>query len=133
MKGPPSSNSVTGSFFDGEDEADLAAAVGLLSCSYGTPKSGPIMLPPDVPPVPPLPARFLGKANDASGRNTSQTPQPPHAHALQYSEPGTPANVDVMMQDQQESILDGDTSMKYSRSGSRVDDDDDGVFGTMEE
>ncbi|KAF2718253.1 hypothetical protein K431DRAFT_137931 [Polychaeton citri CBS 116435] len=43
-----------------EDPADLAAAVGLLSCSYGTPKHGPTSLPPDVPPVPPLPAKYQG-------------------------------------------------------------------------
>lgn len=41
-----------------EDPQDLAAAVGLLSCSYGTPKSGPTGIPMDVPPVPPLPAKY---------------------------------------------------------------------------
>ncbi|KAK5109159.1 hypothetical protein LTR62_007244 [Meristemomyces frigidus] len=41
-----------------EDPADLAAAVGLLSCSYGTPKTGPTGMPSDVPPVPPLPAKW---------------------------------------------------------------------------
>jgi len=41
-----------------EDPADLAAAVGLLSCSYGTPKSGPLFLGQDVPPVPPLPEKY---------------------------------------------------------------------------
>lgn len=41
------------------DERDLtAAAESLLSCSLGTPKSGATQLPPDVPPVPPLPAQF---------------------------------------------------------------------------
>lgn len=64
-----SGTSVAGSYTD-EDQADLAAAVGLLSCSYGTPKSGPIMLPADVPPVPPLPAQFAGhRAEVSSGIN----------------------------------------------------------------
>ena len=42
-----------------EDPQELAAAVGLLSCSYGTPKSGPTHMPgDDVPPVPPLPQKY---------------------------------------------------------------------------
>jgi hypothetical protein len=42
-----------------EDPQELAAAVGLLSCSYGTPKSGPTVVPgDDVPPVPPLPPKY---------------------------------------------------------------------------
>jgi hypothetical protein len=62
-----SGTSVTGSYTD-EEHADLAAAVGLLSCSFGTPKTNPVLLPADVPPVPPLPAQFLGqKADHLSG------------------------------------------------------------------
>ncbi|KAG8534201.1 uncharacterized protein KY384_001045 [Bacidia gigantensis] len=41
----------------GEEESGLAAAVETL-CSFGTPRSGPVLLPSDVPPVPPLPARY---------------------------------------------------------------------------
>ncbi|KAF2149954.1 hypothetical protein K461DRAFT_37124 [Myriangium duriaei CBS 260.36] len=44
--------------YPGEDQADLAAAVGLLSCSYGTPQTGPTNMPADVPPVPPLPEKY---------------------------------------------------------------------------
>lgn len=43
-----------------EDPADLAAAVGLLSCSYGTPQTRAANVPSDVPPVPPLPAKYAG-------------------------------------------------------------------------
>ncbi len=50
-------NSIAESYRD-EDPQDLAAAVGLLSCSYGTPKTGPTGMPSDVPPVPPLPAKY---------------------------------------------------------------------------
>ena len=49
--------SITESYRD-EDPQDLAAAVGLLSCSYGTPKSGPIGMHSDIPPVPPLPEKY---------------------------------------------------------------------------
>lgn len=40
-----------------EDEAGLAAAVQSL-CSFGTPRSGPVHLPANVPPVPPLPPQY---------------------------------------------------------------------------
>lgn len=49
--------SIADSYRD-EDPQDLAAAVGLLSCSYGTPKTGPTCLPNDIPPVPPLPEKY---------------------------------------------------------------------------
>lgn len=54
------STSIAESYRD-EDPADLAAAVGLLSCSYGTPKTGPTVMSTDVPPVPPLPAKYAHK------------------------------------------------------------------------
>ncbi|KAF7197122.1 hypothetical protein HII31_01547 [Pseudocercospora fuligena] len=41
--------SIAESYRGDEDPQDLAAAVGLLSCSYGTPRSGPTAMP-DVPP-----------------------------------------------------------------------------------
>lgn len=50
--------SIAESYFGDEDPQDLAAAVGLLSCSYGTPISGPTGIGYDVPPVPPLPAKY---------------------------------------------------------------------------
>ncbi|KAL1581838.1 hypothetical protein WHR41_09429 [Cladosporium halotolerans] len=43
-----------------EDATDSAAAVALLSCSYGTPKSGPAAMPADIPFVQPLPAIYQG-------------------------------------------------------------------------
>ncbi|KAK5125420.1 hypothetical protein LTR85_000529 [Meristemomyces frigidus] len=55
---PPTANTSIADSYRDEDPADLAAAVGLLSCSYGTPKSGPTALSSDVPPVPPLPAKY---------------------------------------------------------------------------
>ena len=44
-----------------EDPQELAAAVGLLSCSYGTPRTGPTGMPSDVPPVPPLPEKYASR------------------------------------------------------------------------
>ncbi|KAI7155620.1 hypothetical protein KC349_g6855 [Hortaea werneckii] len=55
---PPTADTSIADSYRDEDPADLAAAVGLLSCSYGTPKSGPSKMPSDVPPVPPLPAKY---------------------------------------------------------------------------
>ncbi|KAK4554837.1 hypothetical protein LTR86_007985 [Recurvomyces mirabilis] len=55
---PQTANTSIAESYRDEDPADLAAAVGLLSCSYGTPKSGPTGMPADVPPVPPLPAKY---------------------------------------------------------------------------
>lgn len=57
---PGTANTSIAESYPEEDPADLAAAVGLLSCSYGTPKSGPSVLPAGVPPVPPLPAKYQG-------------------------------------------------------------------------
>lgn len=56
-----------------EEEAGLAAAVESL-CSFGTPQSGAVHLPSDIPPVAPLPARYVGKnVNRLSGNLTSST------------------------------------------------------------
>lgn len=111
--------------YPNEDQADLAAAVGLLSCSYGTPKSGPVVLPPDVPPVPPLPARYQGLSSTFSGTSYSQSPGLSKAMPRYQEE-------DVDMDE--ESSEDDDNDRRYqSHEHSRADDMDDGVFGQMEE
>ncbi len=94
---------IVGSYagFGDEDEADLAAAVGLLSCGWGTPRSGPLTLGDDVPPVPPLPARFVNEKVNESAKG-----------------------------------LDGAGEDDISRRHStrlRNDDEDESVFGRMEE
>ena len=58
---PWTANTSIAESYRDEDPQDLAAAVGLLSCSYGTPKSGPTALTTDVPPVPPLPAKYASQ------------------------------------------------------------------------
>ena len=58
---PLTANAALSDRYQDEDPQDLAAAVGLLSCSYGTPKTGPTAMATDVPPVPPLPAKYQTK------------------------------------------------------------------------
>ncbi|KAF2463298.1 uncharacterized protein BDR25DRAFT_246127 [Lindgomyces ingoldianus] len=126
-----SGTSVAGSYHDHDDEndqADLAAAVGLLSCSYGTPKTGPIALPPDVPPVPPLPAKFLGFNNPHSiSGSTTVTAHQSSLRRYQY-----PESKDVDM-DEESFADDDDFRHPHSRSHGRIDEDDDAFFGRMEE
>jgi hypothetical protein len=112
-----SGTSVAGSYQGEEnDPQDLSAALGLLSCSFGTPKSGPVALPPDVPPVPPLPAKFLPFSNaDPMSGSTTVRPQQSSIRGSPYQY-RRKASRDVDMED------DG-----------YADEDEDGVFGRMEE
>ena len=67
---PLTANTSIAESYRDEDPADLAAAVGLLSCSYGgTPKSGPIGMSSDVPPVPPLPEKYANAFSTYRGQN----------------------------------------------------------------
>jgi len=103
-----------------EDQADLAAAVGLLSCSLGTPKTGPVMLPSDAPPVPPLPARYLDqKAEHLSGSTIT-----PLTFQQKLESITAGSRHDTM-------ILD-DEDEHRSREG-RSDEEEEGMFGKMEE
>ncbi|KAH7382352.1 hypothetical protein BKA66DRAFT_118431 [Pyrenochaeta sp. MPI-SDFR-AT-0127] len=126
-----SGTSVAGSYHDdGNDHADLAAAVGLLSCSYGTPKSGPVALPPDVPPVPPLPAKFLdfNNARTLSGSTTVTAQQSSMRNSYRYHN----ESKDVDMDDDHFADEE-DYRTSNSRSRGRIDEDDDAFFGRMEE
>lgn len=126
-----SGTSVAGSYHDdGNDHADLAAAVGLLSCSYGTPNSKPMTLPPDVPPVPPLPAKFMdfnhGQALSGSTTVTAQQSSMRNSYRF-HSE-----SKDVDMDDDHFADEE-DYRQSNSRSRGRADEDDDAFFGRMEE
>ena len=116
-----------------EDEAGLAAAVEL--CNFGTPRTGPVHLPLDVPPVPPLPARYASlNANRSLGGSGSTILQhefalhPPLTHRLSDER-------DVKMHEGYKSHVEDDDEYFDQRSVSRgrSDEDDDGVFGRMEE
>ncbi|RMZ69925.1 C2H2 finger domain [Pyrenophora seminiperda CCB06] len=125
-----SGTSVAGSYHDdANDHADLAAAVGLLSCSYGTPKTGPVALPPDVPPVPPLPAKFLDfNTRSLSGSTTVTAQQSSMRNSYRYHS----ESKDVDMDDDHFADEE-DYRNSNSRSTGRIDEDDDEIFGRMEE
>lgn len=127
-----SGTSVAGSYRDdGNDHADLAAAVGLLSCSYGTPKTGPSGLPADVPPVPPLPAQFLDfnrGQKSLSGSTTVTAQQSSMRNTYRFN--GEPKDVDM---DDDHFADEEDYRHSNSRSVGRIDEDEDAFFGRMEE
>lgn len=105
------------------EQSDLAAAAaGLLSCSIGTPKSGPTHLHGDVPPVPPLPAKYRehNKSRPVSyGAFSAKNEDAPktdmgrfHQHDYNHQ--------DVEMDDD-------------SNTRGRSEEEDDGIFGTMDQ
>ncbi|CAG8888596.1 unnamed protein product [Penicillium egyptiacum] len=133
-----------------DDEADLAAAIGL--CNFGTPRTGPVSMTPDVPPVPPLPARYLDSSSHPSNHGLhSLQSRPIEEPARRDSE----ANIDVFLSrslnpslsykvsDEREVRTGGDEAQKsrqrrnadvdFGNRSAPVDDDDGGVFGHMEE
>lgn len=87
----------------GEDQADLAAAVGLLSCSYGTSASQPhgASHRKSHPPVPALPQQYQAADNQLNNKTELEMKTKSEYNHVQRS----------------------------SSSG----DDEEGVFGTMEE
>ncbi|KAL4873325.1 hypothetical protein BDV12DRAFT_160842 [Aspergillus spectabilis] len=129
-----------------DDEADLAAAIGL--CNFGTPRMGPTSMSPGVPPVPPLPSRFLDQASPSetpnlgrSGTSVADTTLP-NSHQDVFLSLSYNPSMSYKVSDEREVRL-GNTarSSRQTRNadvdfGSRptqADDDDDGVFGRMEE
>lgn len=120
----------SGISLDHEDEG-LAAAVELLSCSFGStgnPRTVPVTLPDDAPPVPHIPAQYLNQ-NGFSG--TSLTPNRHPRQAESYTRHQLHLDRDVKMEESEESIADDEDYDQRSRD--RSDEDDDGVFGRMEE
>ncbi|KAF2092160.1 hypothetical protein K490DRAFT_61605 [Saccharata proteae CBS 121410] len=130
--GRPTTANTSVTAYDDEDQADLAAAVGLLSCSYGTPQSKPLVLPADVPPVPPLPARYLGQSVDSRpGSLVSAPGQPKYATPLRSYSRHVEQDEDVDMDD--DNFADEDDFDNHSRSRGRSDEDEECMFGRMEE
>jgi hypothetical protein len=115
----------------GEDDRDLAAAVELLSCSFGSNNgSRTATIPEDAPPVPPVPAQYLGQATSlstASFINSFPRRQP---ESFTRGEMRRPSE-DVRMDGSGDSVMDDDDFEVRSRG--RSEDEDDGVFGRMEE
>ncbi len=116
-----------------QEDRDLAAAVELLSCSFGSSGgSRDARLPEDAPPVPPLPAQYLDQAVFASTSfiNSYQAPQMPESFTRGDSL--QPRN--VKREESEDSIMgedDDDHHRLYRTRGS--DDDDEMMFGSMED
>ena len=102
-----------------DEEASLVAAVQSL-CSFGTPRHGPVLLPPDVPPVPPLPAKFTEKGlhSDLEFRGMSGGTVTIHEVT----------DKDVEMEDHHAA----EHLQSLQRGRANYDDADEGVFGGME-
>ncbi|KAL8937818.1 MAG: hypothetical protein Q9216_004230 [Gyalolechia sp. 2 TL-2023] len=114
-----------------EDEAGLVAAVQSL-CSFGTPRSGPVHLPPGVPPVPPLPAQYVGQ-NVSRLSAHAMTPTlhdfapAPTASQRISNERGSSKRESRTAYRNDEDDFD-QSSMQQTRS----EDDEEGVFGRMD-
>jgi hypothetical protein len=116
----------------GQEDRDLAAAVELLSCSFNSNNGsrGTVTLPADAPPVPPVPAQYRDQATPISNAgfiNSFPSRQPESFTRGEMRRD----SIDVKMEDSGESGVDEDDFDRRSRG--RSDDDDDGVFGRMEE
>ena len=116
-----------------DEEASLAAAVQSL-CSFGTPRSGHVHLPADAPPVPPVPAKYVEESNRMSGHFVTALLHddfglrpPPLTHRISDER-------DAKTDGRRRSTADDDDEFdNQSMSHGRSDEDDDGVFGRMEE
>ncbi|TQV99923.1 hypothetical protein V2A60_005341 [Cordyceps javanica] len=115
----------------GNEDRDLAAAVELLSCSFGSNGGRDVVgVAADAPPVPPVPQQYRDQAQSFSNAGFfSSFPrrQPESFTRGEFRR----ASQDVKMEDSGESAADEDDL--ESRARARSDEDDDGVFGRMEE
>jgi hypothetical protein len=129
----------------GQDDHELATALG--GCSFGSYSSlrGVHQLPADAPPVPPLPAQYLDKSVSGADLMGSFRSGPPESFTRGAPESftrGAPQSFarstrvtdrdDVKMDESGESVQDDDDD-DDTGSRARSDEDDDGVFGRMEE
>ncbi|KAL9039028.1 MAG: hypothetical protein Q9214_005043 [Letrouitia sp. 1 TL-2023] len=114
-----------------DDTAGLAAAVDTL-CSLGTPRSGPVHLPPDVPPVPPLPAQYASQIiNKFSG--SVSTPTQRDLGLPPYSAQRVSNERNIQRRGDQRAYSDDEDFDRTSITHNKSDDEEEGVFGRMEE
>ncbi|KAH6625001.1 hypothetical protein B0J18DRAFT_466173 [Chaetomium sp. MPI-SDFR-AT-0129] len=112
-----------------QDDRELAAAVELLSCSFNSNGGArTVHLPADAPPVPPLPAQYLDQGILSGTSFINSYP----SRAPESFTRGEMRRVDPKMEDNDDSVMDEDDEDDM-RSRARSDEDDDGVFGRMEE
>ncbi|CEJ91483.1 Putative Expressed protein [[Torrubiella] hemipterigena] len=122
----------SGQNLTGKDDRDLAAAVELLSCSFNSNNGsqGTVIMHKDAPPVPAVPAQFLDQATSLSKSFINSFPsRQPESFTRGELRRGSE---DVKMEETNESMTDDDDVEARSRTA-RSDEDDDGVFGRMEE
>ncbi|KAL9092987.1 MAG: hypothetical protein Q9165_004125 [Trypethelium subeluteriae] len=132
---PNTAATSVGSYRDDDESADLAAAVGLLSCSQASNKPGSAMLPPGAPPVPPLPAKFAGQTTGIASSGVVATPlaHRPQSAMHDFRFPSYRKEVrDVDMEDDRESLVDDEYERRRMERG-RSDEHEEGIFGAMEE
>ena len=113
-----------------DEEAGLVAAVESL-CSFGTPRSGAVHMPSDVPPVPPLPARFAGQNLNRLSGNAMQTAAPP---MLDFPPPSfqrlSNERGALKMSSRGSDVVEDDEPDEHSISrGQTHEDDDEIMFG----
>jgi len=116
-----------------QEDDGLAAAVELLSCSFGStgnPRTIPVTLPEDAPPVPHIPAQYLSQNNFSAASTLTSSSRPRQAES--YTRHQAHRDADVKMEESEESVADDEDYYDH-RSRGRSDEDDDGVFGRMEE
>jgi hypothetical protein len=115
----------------GQEDRDLAAAVELLSCSFGSNQGNrDARLPEDAPPVPPLPAQYLDQAslNPHSFINSYSVHQMPES----FTRGETRHTIDVKMEESEDSVVDEEEEERHARARSS-EEDDEMMFGRMEE
>lgn len=126
----PSTSGTSNGMGASDDEAGLAAAVEL--CNFGT-RAGPVPAG-DIPPVPPLPARYVSHNASLSAGGVGYQfyrqevgPAPSLAHRISDER-------DVKMQESPDghAPYDDEYDHRFTHRG-RNDEYDDGVFGHMEE
>jgi hypothetical protein len=120
-----------------DEETSLAAAVELLSCSFGTPKTGPLSHHDEIPPVPPLPERFLKEdLGSTSMSGSTATPTAYGSYALRTSLPNHKEEEEEGEQDMDMDDKDKDNVTERSEEPHHhihSIEEEEGVFGKMEE
>ncbi|KAL8420070.1 hypothetical protein RB594_003011 [Gaeumannomyces avenae] len=124
----------------GQDDQELAAAVELLSCSFGSNNGTRSMqLPYDAPPVPPVPSQYLDQVTGSSfmTAGTSFISSFPRGAPMSFERGGGKSAMPrrdgaIKTEESGDSVM-GDDDDDYMRSRARSDEDEEGVFGRMEE
>ena len=112
------------------DDSDLSATLEMLSCSVGSNMPRSVGVPADAPPVPPLPAQYLHQVTlGTSFLTMGRIPMQPESFARSEQVPA-----DAKVYESSDSITSmADEEDFEIRSRARSDEDDDGIFGRMEE